>query len=240
MAFVYLKKPKNYEKGSMPIYVRITVDGVPKEIFTGRECDPGIWNVHEQRVIGTKEDTKALNVYLDILQAKVYEAKRQLLGNNKSVTAEQRKNTLKGKTERQYMLMKIFHYHNEQVKKLVGKEFAPATCTRFKTSFEHVHAFLQWKYGVHDMQINALNFEFITEFEFWLKSLRQCGHNTTIKYIADLRKIVNRCVRNNWLASGCFLLKGSVLLNNLALLNRQGFILHSARGTCNQGLVSRR
>jgi site-specific recombinase XerD len=201
----YLKKPKNYQKGNLPIYLRVTVDGVPKEISTGRQCDPAKWNVHAQRVMGTKEDSKSLNVYLDTLQAKVYEAKRQLLEANKTITAEQLKNVLKGKADRQHMLLEIFRYHNEQVKELVGKEFAPATYTRFNTSYEHVRAFLEWKYGVSDLQINALDFEFIGEYEFWLKSLRRCGHNTVIKYIADLRKIVNRCTRNNWLTRDPFL-----------------------------------
>ena len=201
----YLKKPKNYKKGDIPIYLRITVDGVPKEISTGREWDAARWNVHAQRASGVKEDSKALNVFLDTLQAKVYEAKRQLLENNKAITSELLKNILKGKSERPKMLMEIFHYHNEQVKQLVGKEFAAATLTRFHTSFEHTRSFLVWKYGVSDMHIKSLNFEFITEYEFWLKSIRKCGHNTALKYIADLRKIINRCLRNNWLARDPFL-----------------------------------
>ncbi len=27
----------------MPIYLRITVDGIPKEISTGRQCGPDRW-----------------------------------------------------------------------------------------------------------------------------------------------------------------------------------------------------
>ncbi|MFC3197615.1 Arm DNA-binding domain-containing protein [Parapedobacter deserti] len=40
----YLKKPKNYVGGMKPIYMRITVVGDPKEVSTGRECDPSRWN----------------------------------------------------------------------------------------------------------------------------------------------------------------------------------------------------
>ncbi len=36
----YLKKPKNYTGGLMPVYVRITVDDQRSETTTGRECDP--------------------------------------------------------------------------------------------------------------------------------------------------------------------------------------------------------
>ncbi|MDF2516655.1 MAG: recombinase [Sphingobacterium sp.] len=53
----YLKKPKNYVSGPKPIYMRITVDGIPKEVSTGRECDPSKWNSEANRARGTK--TKA-------------------------------------------------------------------------------------------------------------------------------------------------------------------------------------
>ena len=51
----YLKKPKNYLKGSMPIYLRITVDGIPKEISTGKQCDPAPWNANADRCNGTRK-----------------------------------------------------------------------------------------------------------------------------------------------------------------------------------------
>ncbi|WP_121354100.1 site-specific integrase [Flavisolibacter nicotianae] len=201
----YLKKPKNYQKGNMPIYMRITVDGTAKEISTSREWDPAKWNVHGQRAAGTKEESKALNIFLNTLQAKVYQARRQLLEDNKTITAELLKNILKGKTERAKMLMEEFHYHNEQVKSLIGKEYAPATLTRFKTTLEHTKSFMQWKYGLTDIEIGSIDFEFITEFEFWFKSVRRCGHNTTMKYLGNFRKVINRCIRNGWLAKDPFM-----------------------------------
>lgn len=63
----YLKKPKNYVNGPKPIYMRITVDGIPKEVSTGRECDPSKWNPKANRVKGTTETVKTLNSYLETL-----------------------------------------------------------------------------------------------------------------------------------------------------------------------------
>ena len=41
----YLKKPRNYVKGAVPIYMRITVDGARTEISSKRVCeDPQKWN----------------------------------------------------------------------------------------------------------------------------------------------------------------------------------------------------
>ncbi len=52
----YLKKPKNYVKGAIPIYMRITVNGVPKELSTKRIFDLNRWNPSAERASGTKED----------------------------------------------------------------------------------------------------------------------------------------------------------------------------------------
>ena len=74
-----LKKPKGYAKGIMPVYMRITVDSERTEISLDREFDPARWNKKAGRATGTKEDTRALNAYLDMLQVKIYEAHRELV-----------------------------------------------------------------------------------------------------------------------------------------------------------------
>lgn len=200
----YLKKPKNYQRGAMPIYLRVTVDGVAKEISTGRQCEPDRWNTKAERCNGTKEDIKLLNSYLDTLQNKVHEMRRCLIEKSETITAEGLKSALKGTSETAKMLMVIFQQHNDEVKSLVGKDFAEGTLERYRTSFSHTKSFLQWKYGVADMDIKKLNYEFVAQYEFWLKTKRHCAQNSTIKYIANFRKIVNRCIVNGWLEKDPF------------------------------------
>lgn len=50
----YLKRPKNYVAGAMPIYMRITVDGVPKELSTGSPDTSALEN-GTARFTGTQE-----------------------------------------------------------------------------------------------------------------------------------------------------------------------------------------
>lgn len=194
----YLKKPKNYVTGAIPIYIRITVDGIRKEISTSRHCEHGRWNTVAERMNGTKEDARSVNAYLDILQGKVYETKRMLLEKNELITAEAIADSMKGRKRRSKMIMEIFQQHNDQMKNLVGKDYSPATLERYKTSLEHTRSFLQWKYQICDMDIKNLDFEFVSQFEFWLKSSRNCNHNSAIKYIANFRKIINLSIRSGW------------------------------------------
>jgi site-specific recombinase XerD len=188
----------------MPIYLRITVDGIPKEISTGRQCDPDRWNPNARRAYGTKEDAKLLNAFLDTMQTKVYEVRRKLLEKNEVISADGLQKALKGSGGKSKMIMAIFQEHNDQMKSLVGKDFSSATLGRYKTSLEHIRSYMEWKYGVVDMDIRKMDHEFVSQYEFWLKTYRHCSHNTTIKYIANFRKIVNRCIRSGWLEKDPF------------------------------------
>ena len=78
----YLKKPKNFKEGQRPVYLRITVNGVSSEICTKRKCDYSDWNNTAGRMDGKTEFAKSLNSYLDVLQRKVYEARKSLVEND--------------------------------------------------------------------------------------------------------------------------------------------------------------
>lgn len=195
----YLKKPKDYVSGDMPVYMRITVDSVAKEMTTARKCDPDCWNTETERATGKKEETRELNNYLNTYQMKVYEARRSLMEAGKPVTAETIKNLLTGVSEKPMLILEIFQNHNDQMAALVGREYSPATLQRYKTSLEHTRSFIQWKYRAKDFDIKNIDYEFIADYEFWLKSVRKCNHNSTMKYLANFKKVVNKCLRSGWL-----------------------------------------
>src|SRR3546814_16633239 len=60
------------------------------------------------------------------------------------------------------------------------------------------------KYGIEDIDLRKLNYEFINEYAYWLKTVRKCNHNTTVKYLANFKKIVLHCVKSGWLAKDPF------------------------------------
>lgn len=183
----------------MPIYLRITVNGLSKELTTKRQCEPQRWNKYAQRVKGTNEQSKTLNAYLDTVERQVHEARKQLIEGHSPITAETLKNMLTGQGEQPRMLLEIFQEHNNQMARLVDKEYSPATLTRYDTTLEHVRKFMKWKYNISDIDINSISFTFASDFEYYLKSERECNHNTAIKYLGNLRKIVNYCLKSGWL-----------------------------------------
>lgn len=195
----YLKKPKGYTKGDVPVYMRITVNGARKEIGTKHSFDPDRWNSDAQRAKGTNESSKTINAYLDTLERKVHDSRLKLLENSKAVTAEVLVKILTGQEEKPLMLLEIFEHHNAQMAALENTEYAPATVKRYDTTLEHTRSFIAWKYNLPDIEIKNLSFDFVSDMEFWLKSVRKCNHNSAIKYIGNMRKIVNYCLKTGWL-----------------------------------------
>ncbi|MEO6522507.1 MAG: Arm DNA-binding domain-containing protein [Mucilaginibacter sp.] len=118
--FFFLKQPKNENAVERYVYLRITVDGTSKELSTKRLWEPSRWSQEAGRAIGTKEDARALNNYLDVLSSQVYQAKQNLLEGRKPITAEALKNLLTGSGETKRTILAVFKRHNEQMKALVG------------------------------------------------------------------------------------------------------------------------
>jgi site-specific recombinase XerD len=200
----YAKRAKTTTDGLIPIYLRVTINGERIELSTKRYTLPEKWSIEGSCMKGTSAESKATNSFLDTLKAKVYDYQQQLIREDELVNAENMRNKIMGIEKRSHMLVGIFKQHNEEIKALVGKDFATATYTRYETSLKHTVDFLQWKYKVSDIDIRKINHETVTSYEFYLKSVRKCNQNTTAKYIKNFGKIVRICLANGWITRDPF------------------------------------
>ena len=216
----YIKKQKNYQEGPAPIYLRITVGGKRTEVATGRECLPQKWNAKSGRAIGSKEEIKIFNSFLSNLQNQLYEAHRCLSEKGELITAEALKSRMLGKSEKGYMLLDVFKDHNKKIAALVGKEFSTGTLQRYETSLRHTKEFINYKYGISDIDVKKINHEFVCEYDFYLRSVRRCSNNSAVKYISNFGKIIRICLSNGWISADPFVsYKGKVKTIKRAFLS---------------------
>jgi site-specific recombinase XerD len=200
----YAKSTKANAKGLLPIYVRLTVDGKRLEFSTKKFIEKTKWSSELSKMKGTSEEARSINSYLDMMKAKVLETQMELLHRNEVLSIENFKSKILGTAERQRMLVPIFQDHNNKIKELVGKEYALGTLERYTTSLKHTIEFIQWKYNISDIDITKIDHAFITDYEFWLRSVRNCANNTAIKYIKNFHKIIKICLANDWLDKNPF------------------------------------
>jgi integrase len=202
----FLRTRTSYVSGPAPIYMRVTVEGDRFEMATHREVDPEKWDNKACRMVRSKkESTRELNYYLDMLQGKVFEAQREMVSIGIEITANKVKNFILGKDiEESKTLLEVYNQHVEEVRALVGKEYAQGTLKRFKAALTSLQAYLKHK-GKIDVPLTDLDHQFITGYEFFLKSVRNVEHNTAMGIIKKLKKIVRICVANDWMEKDPFM-----------------------------------
>jgi integrase len=220
----FLKSPKNKKDVQRYVHVRVTVDGVPRETSTKRKWDANRWDQKAERATGTKEDARSFNFFLDSLVTMINRFKIDQHNQGRSITARSIVDFIKGEHQSRVKVLEEFKKHNERLDALVKKdehkrklkehgiitdceeeiEYAPGTYQRYEITRRHVQNFILYKYKVEDLEFRELNYEFIKDFEFFLKTVKKQANNTALKYISNFRKVVNDAIDKDIIAADPF------------------------------------
>lgn len=196
----YVKRSKVNSKGCCPVYVRVTVNSKRFEFSSNKFAHLDKWSSEAGRIKSTSEEARSINSYLDSIKNKILNAEKTLLKKDIEINSENLRNEILGiSNTRERMLIPIFEDHNSKVKQLVGQEYSPGTLDRYETSLKHTQNFMLWKYNISDIAITKIDHSYITEYEFYLRSVRKCANNTAVKYIKNFKKIIRTCIANGWL-----------------------------------------
>ncbi len=195
----YLKKAKSDSAGRAMIYVRITIKGRRSEFSTGRKINPDKWNPESGMVLGFSPEVRQLNTYLTKMKADIFRVAEKIRDDDIPLTADELRDTYLGRKQKYKMLLEIFREHNDQVDSLIGKDFAAGTAERYRTAKSHLEEYIRNEYRKKDIPVRQVDHAFITGFEYYLKTKRNCSHNTAIKYVVNFKKIVRIAYANGWI-----------------------------------------
>ena len=196
---IYAKTTKANAAGQLPIYFRLTVDGQRFEFSSKKFIEKSKWSSELSKMKGSSEEARTINSYLDLMKSKVFDIQMELIHKNEELSLENFKSRILGTHQRERMIIPIYQNHNDKIEELIGNGYAYGTLERFKISLKHLQEFILWKYNVSDISINKIDYAFVTEFEFYLRSVKKCNNNTAVKYVRNFRKIIKICLDNDWL-----------------------------------------
>jgi len=202
----YIVRSKLNKNNEVPVYCRLTVNGRIKEFATHVWIKDDQWDSKAGKVKGNKEVAKTANTTLDGIRHSLNNIRAELQFQNANVTAEAIANLHSGKGVKRHTLIDVHTYHNEQhVKRLIGKDYAEGTYNRYRISLEHVKEFIKAQYGISDILLSELSFSFLTNYEAYLKMVRNCAHNTAVKYVKNLRAVISYAINQEWLLNDPFI-----------------------------------
>jgi len=201
----YIKKTRIARNGEVPVILRVTVNGSRAETSVNLKVDPSRWSALAGKLIGDTRRDDELNARLDTIRLRVMKAHRQMELDGEQITAQKVIDKYLGREDKPVvMLLDIFREHNERCHKLSGKDMAPGTVERYDTSYKHTAAFILHQYHKTDLPVTAVDHKFITDYEFWLKTERKCGHNTATKYLKNFKKIIRIALANGYITKDPF------------------------------------
>jgi len=195
----YIKRTRLLKDGTVPIYVRVTVNGQRAEFRAQRSVEPDNWDSKKGCVRGYSKAANELNSFLEFIKSQIQVHKVDLAERGKPINAISLKNAYLGIDENQKTILQVFKEHNERCKGLVNIDFAPATVQRYETSYRHVEQFINFKYKKKDLELHEVTPRFVKDFEFYLKVQRKCNHNSATKYLKNFKKITRLAIANGWL-----------------------------------------
>ena len=201
-----VRASKVNKAGKAPIEVLISV-GEERTVFsTGKLVILESWNKDKQCVRGINSEATALNEFLKNLRVRIYEEEIKLVKHGFAVTAVLLRDALLNKVEliKEETILSVYRKHNEIQYKQIGCGVSKGTYANSKHGLSLLENFIQFKYHRDDMFLRELNRDFIEEFRIWLLSEHGLSHNGAVKYLALLKKVVNRAVANNKIAFNPF------------------------------------
>ena len=200
----YVKRCKTDSHQKANIYLRITVNGRRTELSINRKVSLEKWNLGSCRVKGYSSEAQEINQFIDTISNKINKIQQRFVEEEKPYTSKSILDTYLGRNENKKMLLKIFQDHNDQIEKLIGKDFAAGTALRYSIAKSHVEDYIKYEYKVSDIPVQDVDHKFIAGLEYYLKTQRNCAHNTTIKYITNFKKIVRIAYANDWITKDPF------------------------------------
>lgn len=201
----YIRRDKTNKRGEAPVFMRLTINGERADASIKRFIEPHAWNSAKGKANEKSRGGKDLNLYLDAISANILRIQRDLELDKKEVSAQIILNRYLGKEQSdRHTLMEVFRAHNEKCRALSGISLAPATVIRYETTLRLTEEFLQKNYKKEDCYLDEVTNQFIEDFEFFLKTVRRCCHNTTTKYLLNFKKIIRIALAKGWMKKDPF------------------------------------
>tara|TARA_R110002020_G_scaffold293535_5_gene509220 strand:- start:155033 stop:156301 length:1269 start_codon:yes stop_codon:yes gene_type:complete len=191
------QKAKN---GTALIYARITMDQKRLSISLKRRITLELWDPKNNKMLGNSASARQMNQYLELAKSQLYQSYLELKSAGKQLTAQMVKDYFMGDDKSTKTLIELIEYHS---KKIDGT-LAAGTIRNFGITEGYIRKFLS-SIKLKDIYLSRLNYKFICDFESFLHKVypknhpRAMSHNTVMKHIQRLRKMIRLAYHLEWL-----------------------------------------
>lgn len=168
--------PTKVRDTELQIYTRIIVEREKVEIATKLSVNPKLWNGEAGRML----KASAINDELSEIENEIRKLRRQILDDNKKLSAKLIKQYYKGEKKIKVKATEYFKQHVEdQIQLAKVDKISPATVTAYNTTYKHLCSFIDYKkFG--DVYMKEIDFTFISGLDLYLKTVTYLACHLTL------------------------------------------------------------
>lgn len=198
--------PKKAQNNSALLYARITVNQQRVEISLKRKVSVDLWDGKNKRVLGHSSEAKQINQYLEETRILLFQIFQDLKFQGELITAKKIKTKFLGEDESSKTLLELIDYHSKKIE----NTHAAGSIRNYGVTEEYIKKFLLKERKIIDIFLKQLDYKFICDFERFLHAYypkghdREMGHNTVMKHLQRLRKMVTLSYHLEWLDNDPF------------------------------------
>ena len=186
-----LDKIKANRLGLAPLRCRITYLGERKPFATGLFVNPKYWDSKSQLAKPPNEDNNFINAELSLIKNKINQAFLFLQVQGIEFDVEDIYKKYKGEsTQKQIGIAEFYSSYLERLKKMIGKDFKESTWEKFNEILPAIKDYIFFKYQKKDIRLNNLDYNFIEDFDYYLRTEKSNSQVTINKKIQRLKKVV--------------------------------------------------
>lgn len=207
--FIEGKNRKN-KKNQSPLFCRITLNGNRKQISTGINIESEHWDTKNQVILNSHKSAILYNSQLDKIKSKVNSIYMILRLQENPFSIEDIHDKYFGKElKKSEFILSYYKQYLSKIEKLVGLEIKDNTYNKFVYVGNHLEAFLKWKYKKTDYPLKELSLQFLSDFDYYLKTEKKQEQITINKTIQRLRTPIKQAISEGYLDRDPFIMHKS-------------------------------
>lgn len=205
ISFFVRKKQKR--TNNVLLFTRITVNGRRSDLSLKKHVDLSQWDKVKSRVRGNSPLARRINNYLDQVHLGLFVIYKEAIHKGEVITSQMIKARYLGEDQQDKTLLALIDYHNNEL----SSTLTWGTLKNYYSTKKYIVKFLTDVLRVSDIRLVQLNYQFLTRFEQFLRTVppkkgqRKMQNNTVMKHIQRLRKIINVSLKMEWIGKDPFI-----------------------------------
>ena len=186
-----IAKNRMNTSGKCAIKCRITYNKQRHEFSTGLFINPNNWSSAKQQAVPLNTENTQINTQLSLIKSQINQAFLFLQVQENNFDVEDIFKKYKGEnTQKQIGVVEFYSEYMNRLKKMIGKDFKESTWGKFNEILPALKDYIYFQYKKRDIKLIDLDYNFIENFDYYMKVEKKNSQITINKKIQRLKKVV--------------------------------------------------